>query len=188
MVVDWASECVLSGSVDSTLKLWDFGRAACIDTLRCHGCVGSLAVDWDSRQALGFSWKAENDNGYLELWNLDSATPIKTFSVGQGITPWPVAVDWASRRVLLCDGGTLKLWDLDQCVCTQTLRGHEGDVTGFAVDWTSRQAHSCSTDGTRKSWNLDRAICLSTCEVPERFVAGVIRNDFETRLVLEPAC
>src|SRR4051812_16908906 len=66
---------VLSGSEDSTLKLWDAARGALLRTFHGHSNeVWSVAFSPDGRQVLSGS-----EDKTLKLWDVASGASLRTF-------------------------------------------------------------------------------------------------------------
>src|SRR5436305_873464 len=69
-----------SGSVDTTLHLWDVEAGACLRTLEGHaGGVWALAVLPDGRRALSGS-----DDSTLRLWDLEAGACLRTLEGDTG--------------------------------------------------------------------------------------------------------
>lgn len=80
----------LSGSGDSTLKLWDIASAKCLSTLEGHqGPVRCVTADWEALRVISGS-----EDHTVRLWDLSEATCLKVLeSTGSEVRC--VAIDWA---------------------------------------------------------------------------------------------
>jgi WD40 repeat protein len=99
---DWVNCCsvfaegrrALSGSADSTLKVWDLDTYTVIATLTGHsGTVSCCAVFAEGRRGLSGGW-----DGTLKVWNLDTNTVIATLT-GRSGAVWCCSVSIACNDV-----------------------------------------------------------------------------------------
>jgi F-box/WD-40 domain protein MET30 len=111
---------LVSGSLDGTVKIWNWRTGVCINTLNHQGGVITVHMDGD----------------LLASGSMDKSIKIFNFKTQQsfclrGHTDWvnQVRIDVASRTVLSAsDDCTVKLWDLDTKTCIKTYDGHVGQV------------------------------------------------------------
>jgi len=98
----------LSGSGDSTLRLWDLLTGQTLLTLKGHtGPVDTVAVLPDSRCALSGSW-----DGALRLWDLATGETLRTLRGGTGPVAAVAALPDCSRCLSGSHDGKVQLWDL----------------------------------------------------------------------------
>jgi WD40 repeat protein len=140
----------ISGSNDSSIRVWDLESGREVRILRGHNDpVSAVALASDCKKVISGSW----DNT-LKVWDLKSGQQIQTL---RGHT----------RRVnaiaVSCDGekaisgswdNTLKVWDLKSGQEIQTLRGHNNPVNAVALTSDGMKAISGSWDNTLKVWDL----------------------------------
>jgi len=158
----------LSGSLDSTLRLWDLDSGACISTLRGHGdAITSIAVDWPSRRVLSGSHDCR-----LKLWDLDHGICVMTLR-SLGHPAFCLAVDWLSARAASGSWDqTVRLWDLDRGVQEATLSDHHGQISCVALEpagaaGSSQRVVSGSDDGTLKVWTVQGRGSPDKADLPE---------------------
>ena len=112
---------LVSGSLDNSVKIWQWQTGECLSTLRCHS-EGVITVNLDG--------------AYLASGSIDKTIKIFNFDTREtctlrGHSDWvnQVRLDVASRTVLSAsDDCTIKLWDLDTKTCIRTFEGHAGQV------------------------------------------------------------
>ena len=125
---------VVSGSNDSTLKLWNAATGALVHTFGGHaGPVYSVGVSPDGKWLLSGS-----DDKTLRLWNAATGALVRTFG-GHAGPVYSAAFSPDGTRLLSgSKDATLKLWDTATGALTRTLEGHSATVTSVAF----------SSDGT----------------------------------------
>jgi len=158
--------CLMSGSADNTIKLWDLKRQTCVATLSGHTRgVYALALLPDGRVISG---SADNT---IKLWDLKRQTCIATLSGHSGVV---------TALALLSDGRlisgsydkTIKVWDLKRQTCVATLTDHSHYVTALALLPDGRLI-SGSYDETIKLWDLKRQTCVATLTGHSGFVTAL---------------
>lgn len=137
----------ISGSDDTTLRLWDIASGVSRVLLGHGGSVRAVVVSHDFTMALSGS-----DDETLRLWDLVSGE-CRVFEghIG-GIKALAVSPDF-SRAVSGSDDGTLRTWDLGSGE-SRVLKGHTRSVMAIAANTDLTRAISGSRDGTFRFWNL----------------------------------
>ena len=163
----------ISGSNDSTLRIWDLVGKEEVRILKGHSNqVRAIAITPDGKQVVSGS----NDRN-LKLWDLSSGKEIRTFE-GHADIVRAVAVTKDGTRIISASGdGTLKLWDLNSGREIYTLKGHSSRVITVAVTPDGTQIVSGSDDNTIKLWDLDSGIEQFTIACPSRVRSVVITAD-----------
>lgn len=142
---------LLSGSKDTTLKMWNADSGECLRTLRGHrGNIHALAVTPDGRYAL--SGGVDN---LLHMWDLQAGTCLRELE-GHRDTIHAIAVTPDGQFALT--GGeefALRLWDLRSGQVLRELEGHTDGVTALVISDDGRYALSGGYDKTLKLWEFD---------------------------------
>jgi WD40 repeat protein len=146
----------VSGSSDSTLRVWNLVSGICVRTLRGHRkSVRAVALAADGRTAV----TASHDNT-LRLWDLATGNCVRTL---------PGHTNWANAIAVTPDGKlavsasadtTLRVWDLAACKTIRTLEGHTDEVRGVALTLDGKLAVSVSADSTVRVWDVTAGTCL----------------------------
>ncbi|HEX8999524.1 MAG TPA: TIR domain-containing protein, partial [Blastocatellia bacterium] len=144
-------QCVISGSYDNTVRVWELDSGRCLATLKGHtGLVRGVAVTPDGRCIV--SGSVDNT---VRVWELDSGRCLATLK-GHTALIWAVAVTPDGRRVISgAADNTVRVWELDSGRCLATLEGHTDDVAGVVVTPDGQCVISGSYDNTVRVWELD---------------------------------
>jgi WD40 repeat protein len=139
---------VVSGSWDSSLRLWDVAAAREIRRFEGHeGVVWCVTILADGRHAL-----SAGQDGTLKLWDLTLTRPIRNFK-GHEKEIWSVAILPDGKRALSGSlDATLKLWDLSD---EKVLRTIPCESRIFSVSVSpDGQTAVAAAKGALQSWNL----------------------------------
>jgi WD40 repeat protein len=147
----------VSGSHDTTLKVWDLATGAVLQTLAGHAnSVTAVALTPDGRCAVSAS------STTLKVWDLATKDVPQTLA-GHANSVTAVALTPDDHRAVSASTDkTLKVWDLATGAVLQTLEGHAGEVKAVAVTPDGRRAISASDDTTLKVWDLATGTALQT--------------------------
>jgi len=169
--VSWSPDgrCVISGSMDNTLRLWEVFGEKCLRTFEGH-TNGVSSVSWspDGRYALSGS----KDNT-LRLWEVSSGQCLHTF---EGHTHYVDSVSWSPDGRCALSGSydnTLRLWEVSSGQCLRTFEGHAHYVNTVSWNPDGRCALSGSYDNTLRLWDVSSGKCLRTFEGHTKAVTSV---------------
>lgn len=141
---------LVSGSFDTTLKLWNLGTGKEIATLEANaGSVNSIATSPDGR-----TLASGNGDKTVKVWNLLTGQEIRTL-YGHLSSVESVAI--SPNNKILASGsfdGNIKLWQLPSGNEIATLNSHSGAVKSVAFSRDGQTLASGSEDNTVKLWNL----------------------------------
>ncbi len=148
---------VISGSQDSTLKVWDIDKGTCLSTLQGHSSWVTCAAVLPNGQVISGS-----GDKTLKVWDIAAGTCLNTLQ-GHSHTVCSIAVLPNGDVVSGSYDQTLKVWDLAKGTCLSTLRGHSSHVSCVAA-LPNGHVVSGSNDFTLKVWDIAKGTCLSTLQ------------------------
>jgi WD40 repeat protein/serine/threonine protein kinase len=165
---DWVRAVVLtpdarfaiSGSWDSTLRMWDLESGQSVRVLEGHvDWVTAVAVTPDGARAISASF-----DRMLRVWDLESGQSMRMLEGHEDrVTTVAVTPDGA-RAISGSSDRTLRVWDLESGRLVRTLKGHTDVVHAVAITAGGHVAISGSADHTLRVWDLDSGHLVRTLE------------------------
>lgn len=144
---------LVSGSYDSTIKIWDINTKECLRTLVGHTKgIRSLMFDCQKLISCGL-------DSTIKVWNYHNGQCISTY---RGHEDAVISVDFLDKTIVSGSAdNTVKVWHVDSRTC-YTLRGHTDWVNSVKIHPQSNTAFSASDDTTIKMWDLESHKCIKT--------------------------
>eukprot|EP01038_Epipyxis_sp_PR26KG_P004550 gene4550-6422_t len=147
-------ELIVTGSDDTTIKIWNSKSGECLSTLDGHeNSVTSIDFAVDNRIFVSGS----RDNT-IKIWDAQSGENLNSMI---GHKDWVNCVTFTLDGMKVISGSddnTMKIWDCDSCVCLRTIYGFKSGI--FSI--------SCSPN------NTDIVFCRSN-----HSVVYIIKNIFQ---------
>lgn len=142
---------LMSGSLDTTIKIWNVETGECVRTLTGHlKGVRSLAFDNQKLITGGF-------DSTIKVWNYHTGQCISTY---RGHDDTVSSVDFSNKTIVSGSADcTVKVWHVDSRTC-YTLRGHTDCINCVKIHEPSNTVFSASDDTTIKMWDLNNNQCL----------------------------
>ncbi|BAY89372.1 MULTISPECIES: NB-ARC domain-containing protein [unclassified Tolypothrix] len=139
----------ISGSHDTTLKVWNWKTGELLRTLAGHSnLVNAIALNPDGKYAISGSHDTT-----LKVWNWQTGEELRTLA---GHSGWVKAVALTPDGKYVISGSsdkTLKVWNWQTGQELRTLAGHSSYVYAVALTPDGKYAISGSDDNTLKVWN-----------------------------------
>lgn len=120
---------LITGSLDKTIKIWNFQTGQCISTYRGHS---DAVLSLDSCGTYIASGSADKT---VRIWHIDSRTCYTL----KGHTDWVncVKLDYESRTCFSCsDDFCIKMWDINENKLIKNFKGHLGQVQNRLATFT----------------------------------------------------
>ncbi|GAB7347326.1 hypothetical protein MBLNU459_g4270t1 [Dothideomycetes sp. NU459] len=156
MCLQFDENVLITGSYDSTVKIWDIETGEELRTLRGHTSgIRCLQFDETGKLVTG-----SMDNT-TKVWNWRTGQCVRTF---QSHTGGVISVHFDKQYV--ASGSmdqTIRVWD-SQTKATFLLKGHTDWVNAVKIDSASRTLLSASDDCTVRLWDLDTRQCIKSFE------------------------
>jgi len=152
---------IVTGSKDTKIKVWDFttiplgtggGDVACKLTLNGHKFgVNALQFDKDKEKLVSGS-----DDRTIKLWDLDSATCLRSFQGHMPISPIRqtgiLCLQFQGNQLIVgSSDGYLEIYDLATLKLIRSMRGHNGGVTCLRFD--DQKVVTGGRDSVIKVWD-----------------------------------
>jgi guanine nucleotide-binding protein subunit beta-2-like 1 protein len=153
VVISSDGQFALSGSWDSTLRLWDLNFGTTTRRFVGHTKdVLSVAFSADNRQIVSGS-----RDKTIKLWN--TLGECKYTIEEQGHTEWVSCVRFSpnTQNPIIVSAGwdkLVKVWNLTNCKLKTNLAGHSGYVSAVTVSPDGSLCASGGKDGTCRLWDL----------------------------------
>lgn len=146
-----------SGSVDSTVKVWNKENRELVLTLKQPSGVTYLAFSRDGNYLTTAAYDEK-----VRLWKLPEGTLVKEFTGHKG-TVW--SVNFSPDGKIITSSGedaSIKLWDVESGQLVRTLVGHTLNVWVVKFSPDGSQIASGSFDKTVKIWNANNYTLIHT--------------------------
>lgn len=144
---------IITGSYDSTIKIWDIRTQECIRTLVGH-TKGIRSLIFDNQKLISCGLDTT-----IKVWNYHTGQCISTY---RGHEDAVVSVDFHDKTIVSGSAdSTVKVWHVDSRTC-YTLRGHNDWVNCVKIHPQSNTVFSASDDTTIKMWDLKTHQCIKT--------------------------
>ncbi|WPG98906.1 Hypothetical protein R9X50_00170600 [Acrodontium crateriforme] len=155
MCLQFDDNVLITGSYDTTVKVWDVNSGVELRTLTGHtGGIRCLQFD-DTKLMTG-----SLDNT-LRLWNWRTGQCLRTFQAHQqGIITLHFSGPYVASGSM---DKTIRVWN-SETKSTFLLRGHTDWVNNVKLDVASRTLFSASDDLTVRIWDLDTRECIRVFE------------------------
>ncbi|GMM38827.1 Rsa4 protein [Saccharomycopsis crataegensis] len=159
-----SSSRMVTGSGDSTAKIWDCDTQTPFKTLSGHSNWVLTAEYSPDGQYIATGSMDNNIN----IWNANTGELLGTLS---GHSKWITSISWkplhllkAGEPLMLVSASkdsTLKVWNVEARTCTYSLSGHKSSVS--CVKWGGYDTiYSTSHDKTIMMWNPNNGTLIKT--------------------------
>ncbi|KAF2764335.1 WD40 repeat-like protein [Teratosphaeria nubilosa] len=157
MCLQFDDSVLITGSYDSTVKVWDINTGRELRTLTGH-TSGIRCLQFDDNKLMTGSL-----DHTLKLWNWKTGECLRTFNAHTGGI---ISLHFTADGRYVASGSmdnTIRVWD-SLTKQTWQMRGHTDWVNSVRVDEQSRTLFSASDDLTVRLWDLDTRECVKVFE------------------------
>eukprot|EP00049_Salpingoeca_infusionum_P005348 m.91203 g.91203 ORF g.91203 m.91203 type:complete len:576 (-) comp12941_c0_seq1:2727-4454(-) len=153
-------QLAVSGSSDTSLKLWSLRQQECVANLNGHtNHVIAVAFSPDGQHVVSGSGDAS-----LKLWSVQQQECVATLN---GHTDLVRSVAFSPNGQYIVSSSydkTLRLWNIQKQECVATLNGHTDYVNAVVFSPDGEHVLSGSGDKTLMLWNIHKQACVATLE------------------------
>ncbi|CAK9438794.1 uncharacterized protein LODBEIA_P30180 [Lodderomyces beijingensis] len=142
---------LMTGSYDTTIKIWKIESGECVKTLRGH-TKGVRSLVFDNQKLI-----TGGLDSTIKVWNYHTGQCIATY---RGHDDAVVCVDFSNKTIVSGSADhTVRVWHVDSRTC-YTLRGHTDWVNCVKIHPSSNTIFSASDDTTIRMWDMNTNQCL----------------------------
>ena len=155
MCLQFDDNVLITGSYDSTAKVWDVNTGQELRTLTGH-TSGIRCLQFDETKLMTGSL-----DHTLRLWNWKTGQCLRVFQAHTaGIVTLHFSGPWVASGSM---DQTIRVWN-SETQQTFLLRGHTDWINCVKIDEASRTLFSASDDLTVRLWDLDTRECIRVFE------------------------
>ena len=118
---------LISGSWDSTIRIWDIDSTNCVKALKCSRGIYSIAIDSEGVYLL-----SGHSDGALRLWNIVTGHCMISFS-GESNTIRSVAIT-SDGKYAVSGSKSLRLWDMKAAQCLWNIDDYWIEAVAISPD------------------------------------------------------
>lgn len=150
---------ILSGSLDSVLRLWDLQTGQCIRTFQGHiKAINCVCIFTDSKGVLRVV--SGGDDKTIRIWDIDTGVCILVLRGHEGwVNCVSAFTDDSQRLVSGSADKTVRVWNTKTGKCLQMLEEHSR-VTSVLILRDQKRMVSASWDRTLRICNIETGECL----------------------------
>lgn len=151
MCIQFDDNILVSGSYDSTIKIWDIETGQELRTLSGHA-LGVRCLQFDKTKLVSGSL-----DGTLKVWDMKAGQVIRTFPGHSG-----AVISLHFDGTILASGSqdkTIRVRNFKDC-SRVVLHGHTDWVNAVKVHAASQTLYSASDDCTVRVWDLVSKTCV----------------------------
>ena len=172
-LIELNSGKLISGSYDSTLRIWDLNSEKEEKIINTK-CKVFCLLEFEKNQIL-----VGTDDYSILLWNIELTKEEYIYNFA-GHELWVNSLVKCNEKYFASGSNdtTIKIWDFYNKSCISTLKGHNDCVLSLIL-LKNKNLCSGSADNTVKIWDWKDEVYLSTLKGHEKWVKSVYELDNE---------
>ena len=157
-IVELKDYRIVSGSGDSSIKIWDAVTGNLINTLNGHThSVWSVCYSSDNKRIVSGSY----DNS-IKIWDSETGSLINTLN-GHINSVWSVCYSSDNKRIVSGSSDkSIKIWDAETGILINTLNGHIDSVWCVCYSPDNKRIVSGSRDHSIIIWDAETGNLINT--------------------------
>lgn len=187
MCLQYDDLVIISGSSDSTVRVWDVKTGEMTNTL-IHHCEAVLHLRFNNGMMVTCSKVSVqhriltfkiikiilciilcNQDRSIAVWDMTSPKEITLRRVLVGHRAAVNVVDFDEKYIVSASGDrTIKVWSTSSCEFIRTLNGHKRGIA--CLQYRDRLVVSGSSDNSIRLWDIECGACLRVLEGHEELV------------------
>ncbi|ODV60678.1 mRNA splicing protein PRP46, partial [Ascoidea rubescens DSM 1968] len=179
LAVEPDNQWFASGSVDSTMKIWDLASRKLKLTLTGH-IMAVRDIKISDRHTYMFSCSEDKT---VKCWDLEKNKIIRDY---HGHLSAVYSMDIHPTLDIIATGGrdaSVRVWDIRSRIPIFVLTGHRSNVTNVKCRSTDPQIISTSMDGTTRLWDLKAGKTIKTLTYHQKSIRGFAVNPVDDTFV-----
>ena len=173
--LDMHGTILVSGSLDTTLQMWDLQEGICLRTLTGH-TSWVLYVQFDGRVVVSGSTARR-----IKIWNAETGVCLRTLGYHYHIEFLKLN---GVNVVAGYGNGFIKVWEVDTGVCRQTLGGNAEWDLGLIEMQGDLLVCKGAEKTTANIWNMSTGARLHTLAGPKKHTDAITGVGVNGKLVV----
>lgn len=183
LCLQYDDKVIISGSSDSTVRVWDVKTGEMTNTL-IHHCEAVLHLRFNNgmmvtcskvsclKHSVSLLRLIKNmriQDRSIAVWDMTSPKEITLRRVLVGHRAAVNVVDFDEKYIVSASGDrTIKVWSTSSCEFIRTLNGHKRGIA--CLQYRDRLVVSGSSDNSIRLWDIECGACLRVLEGHEELV------------------
>ncbi|WNL35109.1 WD40 repeat domain-containing protein (plasmid) [Arcobacter cryaerophilus gv. pseudocryaerophilus] len=141
---------IISGSVDKTIKIWDFKTSECLRTLEGHvDAISIVTISKDGKYIVSGS-----KDKTIKIWDFKTSECLRTLEGHFGSINSLVISPDNKHIVSASEDKKVKIWDFNSGKCLISFNGYLGNTCSLAISPDGKYIISGSNNETINIWEL----------------------------------
>ena len=153
MCLQYDEKVIITGSSDSTIRVWDINSGQMLNTLVQHSAA---VLNLSFRPAMLVTCSSDRT---IAVWNINSPKDIRLLRVLSGHRAPVTVVDFDDKYIVSGSADRMiKVWRTSSCEFVRTLYGHTRVIS--CLQYKGNYVVSGSFDNTIRIWDVESGACL----------------------------